>query len=268
MLKTFKLFGLIFLLIGVFTIVSNAQKVLVKGSYAKVDKPFVFVARDQKTYAQLQNLVEGLPDVSTIDFQKNAVVAGFAGEKSTGGWTVEIKQSVKTFVIEIKSPGKDMMVTQVITTPFNVSLVPVEADRALQLDVVSANFSDKRQYFVVKKADFEFTGGIAGRRKQFTANGTISVLTFGEYITAWFDLKGIGTEEKRRLFAMASGTLKNGNIELARLDAGSFVDSPRPPYSVKGILKIKNLSLNFEPLPTNVSDGYEGKGSLEAEMAK
>lgn len=264
MLKTFKLFGFLFLLISVFTMVSNAQKVLLKGSDSKVDQPFIFIARDQKTYTQLQNLVEGLPDGLTIDFQKNAVVAAFGGERPTGGWTIEIKRTINTFVIEIKSPGKDMMVGQVITTPFNVSLVPVEVDKALPLDVVSKHFNDKRKYFPVSQADFEFTGGIAGIRKQFKANGMISLLTFGDYVTAWFDLKSHGIKEERRLFEATSGIFKYGKFEFTRLDAGSFVDSPHPPFSVKGTFINDILSLNFEPLPVNVADGYEGKGSLEA----
>ncbi len=262
-MKSFKLFVFLFLLIGVFSTVSNAQTTLKEGFNSKVDTPFIFVARDAKTYAQLQNLVEGLPSVSTIDFKQNAVVAGFAGTKPTGGFGVEIRKSGERVGIFIQAPRKDMMVTQVITTPFKVSLVPVEEDKALPLNLASA-FINKMQVFRLNKGNFEFSGGFAFKRKKFKADGTIRLLTFGDYVSVWFDLKGKGAERKRRLSEMASGVLKKGKIELARLDAGSFSDSPRPPFEVKGTLKSKILSLNFEPLPTNVADGYAGKGSLEA----
>lgn len=287
-MKTFKLFALI-ILVFIFSSLNtfgqkkvvhpikpkdfdglgltNDFKVLAEGFNSKVDSPFIFVARDTNTYATLQNLVEGLPDASTIDFQTNAVVAGFAGTRSTGGWTVEIRKAVKNVLVDIKGPRKGDMVTQMITTPFKVSLVPVEANKALPLDA-SATFTNKMQSFVVKRGDFEFTGGFAGRKKQFKADGTIKLLTFGEYISGWFDLKGKGAEQKRRLFELTSGSSKSGNIEFARLDAGSFVDPPRPPFAVKGTLNGKILLLNFEPLPTNVADGYEGKGNLEAVMMK
>lgn len=267
MRKTFKLFGLIFSLISLMTTLSNAQTTLKEGSYGKVEEPFIFVARDEKTYLQLQNLVEELPSVSTVDFKKNAVVAGFAGEKPTGGWSVEIRKAGKRFLVDLKSPRKDAMTTQVITTPFKVSLIPLDENEALPLDWTTS-YAKNSKTFQVTKGDFEYSGGIAGIRKKFKANGTIQMLTFGEYTTILFNLKGKGAEQKHKLSEIASGTLKDGNIELMRLDAGTFVQFPRPPLTVKGSLKGKNLSLNFEPLPTNVADGFEGKGSLEAVQIK
>lgn len=239
---------------------SKDIKTLVKGAHSKVDKPFVFVVRDAKTYAELQKLVEGLPEVSSIDFTKSAVVAGFAGEKPTGGFTVEVKKTNNGYGIAIISPGKEMMVTQEITTPFNVSVVPLVPLKDLLVDFAN----DKLQTFQVNKADFEFTGGIAGRRTQFKAGGTIKILTFGDYVSLWFDLKGKGIAQKRHLLTTASGVLKNGNFIIEIVAPGSFVEMPRTPFLAQGILKEKSLSLNFEPTPTNVADGYEGRGSLEA----
>ncbi len=283
-MKTFKLFALFILIISFGALVAFGQKkvvhpikpkdfdglgftqdfkVLAEGFNSKVDAPFVFVARDAKTYARLQNLVEGLPSASTIDFKQSAVVAGFAGTKSTGGWTLEIRKSGERIGVFIQAPRQDMMVTQALTTPFKVSLVPIEEDKAVSLNL-APDFIKKMRVFRLNQGDFEFSGGFAFKRKQFKAAGTIRLITFGDEATFWFDLKGQGAEQKRRLSEMASGTLKNGKIELARLDAGSFSDRPRPPFEVEGTLKSKVLSLSFEPLPTNVADGYAGKGSLAA----
>lgn len=246
--------------------ITNDFKVLAEGSQSKVDSPFVFVARDEKTYLQLQNLVEGLPASSTIDFKKNAVVAGFAGEKPTGGWTVEIRKVGKKVLIDQQSPRKDMMVTQVITTPFKVSLIPVDENESLSLEF-TASYAKNKKTFQLKKGNFEYTGGIAGIRKKFQATGTIQMLTFGDYVTMLFDLKGKG--QKLNLSEISSGTLKDGSIDISRLDSGSFVQFPRPPFSVKGTLKNKILSLKFESQQeTNFADGFVGKGSLEAIQIK
>ena len=282
MIKTFKLFALIIFIFSSLAAfgqekvvhpikpkdfnglgLTNDFKVLAEGSHSKVETPFVFVARDAKSYTQLQNLVEGLP--VTVDFKKNAVVAGFAGERSTGGWSVEIRKVGKRVLIDLKSPPKGSMTTQVITYPFKVSLIPLDENEALPLDWTTS-YAKNSKTFQVTKGDFEYSGGFAGRRKQFKANGTIQMLTFGEYTTVLFKLKGTGTESKRQLSEIASGTLKNGNIELARLDTGSFVENPHPPFGVKGTLKGKNISLNFDSLPTTFADGFEGKGSLEAKL--
>lgn len=286
MIKTFKLFALIIFIFSSLAVfsqekvvypikpkdfdglgITNDFKVLAEGSQSKVESPFVFIARDEKTYAQLQNLVEGLPAASTIDFKKNAVVAGFAGERSTGGWSVEIRKAGKRVLIDLKSPPKGSMTTQVITYPFKVSLIPLDEGEALPLDFTTS-YAKNSKTFQVTKGDFEYSGGFAGIRKKFKVNGTIQILTFGDFTTVLFNLKGTGKEAKRKLSETVSGTLKNGNIELARLDAGSFVENPHPPFGVKGMLKGKNLSLNFDSLPTTFADGFEGKGSLEAILVK
>jgi hypothetical protein len=63
----------------------------------------------------------------------------------------------------------------------------------------------------------------------------------------------------------ASGTSKNGEVNLKRLDAGTFADNPKPPMKISGKLD-KILSLKFVPLPTNVADGFAVSGMLEANL--
>jgi hypothetical protein len=242
-------------------------KVLGSGSYSKVETPFVFVARDEETYRLLGNLVDGLPAAATIDFSKNAVVAGFAGTRPTGGWSVEIRKAGKRTVVELNGPRKDMMVTQVITTPYKVVLVPLEDFRPLDLDF-TPSYAKNLKTFNTDRGDFEFSGGIAGRRTAFAAAGTVQVLTYEEYATVIFDLKAKNGAAKRRLAEIASGTLKNGRISISRLDPGSFVDLPRPVFGVSGTIKDKVLALNFNSRPTPYADGFVGTGSVSATAVK
>lgn len=251
------------MLIGSFTMISNGQTTILQGNYSKVDTPFVFIARDEKTYNQLQTLVDDLP-AAKVDFKKNAVVAVFAGEKSKGGYTIEIKKTVGGRIgIGILPPGKDMMSAQVISSPFKIVSVELDEYKPLLLNLPNEIIS-KMKLFELKKSDFEFVGGIAGRKTKFQAAGAVRMITFGDTVTLWFDLIGKGAAQKRLFGEIGSGTFKNGKIEISQIGAGDFVDFPRSPFLVKGTLKGKTLSLKFESGTATVADGYSGKGSLVA----
>lgn len=238
-------------------------KILAEGSNAKIEKPFIFIARDAETYAHLQRLVEDLPPPAEIDFNQTAVVAAFAGMKNTGGYTVKIGRSGERSKVELLSPPPDAMVTEALTAPFKVALVPVEAEKPLMLDV-SGNWSAAMQTYKIASSEFEYAGGFRPVMKKFAAEGTINFWQAGELVTLDFDLSGKGTEKERKLGEIASGAIKTGKIYLARLDAGSFSENPKPPVKATGTLNGDRLSLTFEPLPTNVNDGFEAKGRLEA----
>lgn len=242
-------------------------KYIAEGAYSKVEKPFVFAARAPETYAQLQTLVENLPPLSGIDFEKNAVVAAFAGTKKSGGYTVEIKKTANKITLSVVEPPKDAMTTQALTAPFAVALIPVEAEMPLVLDV-SPKLKAAAQSYQVAKGNFEYSGGFAGDSARFDAEGTIGIFSFGNYATLVFNLSGKAAARSRKLTETASGTLIKGKINLARLDAGSFSEGPKPPVSVAGNLADNKLALTFEPLPTNVADGFEARGKVDAVKIK
>ena len=242
-------------------------KVIAEDAYGTIETPFVFVARSKETYAQLQMLVENLPPTSEIDFSKMAVIAAFAGTKNTGGYSVSIRQAVDKIAVEVVEPPKDAMTTDALTMPFQVALVPVEEEKSLPLDV-SANWKNQMQTYKITSGEFESSGGFVGRLKKFSAEGTISLLSFGKYATLIFNLAGKGANKNMRLTETASGVMKEGKINLARLNAGSFSEGPKPPLKVSGTLVGDKLSLMFEPLPTNVADGFQASGKIEAAKIK
>ncbi len=238
-------------------------KTIAEGAISKIETPFVFVARDTKTYELLKSKVENLPAVSTIDFTKTAVVAAFAGEKNTGGYSLEIKQTGENFAVEVVSPPKDAMVTQALTSPYKITLVPVEEEKSLNLSV-SDDFKSCAKTYKIASSDFTYSGGFAYREKKFSADGTIDVMQVGDLVTLDFNLSGKGADSEMKLTEAASGILKDGKIELSRLDAGSFSEGPKPPVKVSGSLSENKLNLTFEPLPTNTADGFSMSGKLEA----
>ncbi len=242
-------------------------KVIAEDAYGTIETPFVFVARSKETYAQLQMLVENLPPASEIDFSKMAVIAAFAGTKNTGGYSVSIRQTMNKIMVEVIEPPKDAMTTDALTMPFQVALVPIEEEKSLPLEV-SANWKSAVQTYKITSGEFESSGGFAGTLKKFSAEGTIGVLSFSDYATFIFNLSGKGANKNMRLTDAASGVMKEGKINLARLDAGSFSENPKPPLKVSGTLAGGKLSLMFEPLPTNVADGFQASGKIEAAKIK
>ena len=242
-------------------------KVIAEDAYGTIETPFVFVARSADTYAQLQMFAENLPPASEIDFGKMAVIAAFAGTKNTGGYSVSIRQAVDKVAVEVIEPPKNAMTTDALTMPFQVALVPVEKEKSLLLEV-SANWKNAMQTYKITSGEFESSGGFAGILRKFNAEGTIGVLSFGDYATLIFNLSGKGANKNMRLTETASGVMKEGKINLAPLDAGSFTEGPKPPLKVSGTLAGGKLSLIFEPLPINVADGFQVSGKIEAAKVK
>ena len=243
-------------------------KIIAEGFYNSLETPFIFVARSKETYAHLQKIVAQLPPVSDIDFSKSAIVAAFAGTKNTGGYSVSVKKTAEKIIVELIEPPKDALTTDALTTPFAVALVPIEDEQTLPIEV-SANWKTAIQTYKIASGEFESSGGFAGRLKRFNAEGTLGVLTFDDYATFFFNLSGKGADvSNRRLTETASGVMKNGKIELARLGAGSFSSGPKPPLKVSGTASNDKISLTFEPLPTVVADGFQVSGKIEAVKIK
>jgi PrcB C-terminal len=242
-------------------------KTLAEGFYGKVEKPFLFVARSAETYRQLRGVIEDLPPDSGVDYNKQAIVAAFAGTRNTGGYSVEIKKSGKKVSVSVNNPPPGAMVTEALTMPYKVAIVPVEAENGLNLEV-SNNWKNAARIFKLSSGEFESSGGIAGRLKKFAVEGTIDVWQFGDFITFDFNLSGKDANKNMQLTEIASGALSGGKINLARLDTGSFSEGPKPPLKVSGTISNGKLILTFEPLPTNAADGFQARGNLEAMLVK
>ena len=239
-------------------------KIIAAGSHSSVETPFVFVARSPESFAQLQKLVENLP-TEKIDFSKTAVVAAFAGEKNMGGYSVNIEQNADKISVKVAAPPKGGMVTQVITAPFAVALVAIDAGNSLNLDL-PADFSRALKKYRLTSSEFNVSGGIAGINKNFGATGTIGVLQFGSHVTLMFDLTGKANENRRRLNEAVSGTIDGEKVNFARLETGNFIEGPHPSIIANGTLSKEKLSLAFESGKNNnaVSDGFSGNGKIEA----
>ena len=81
------------------------------------------------------------PEVPKVDFSADMVIAVFDGEKSTGGFSIEIVSIAETStkrVVRVVSriPAPDAMVTMALTQPFHIVTVKL-TDKRIEFDVSS-----------------------------------------------------------------------------------------------------------------------------------
>jgi hypothetical protein len=243
---------------------SEFKNLLVEAN-SSVEEPFIFVARNAEQYAELQKMVSGLPLASTIDFTKNAVVAAFAGTKPTPGYDITFTRTAGGLKVDLTAPPKDAMLAQVLTAPARVVLVPVE-EQGLKIEA-GANWQGKMQSYRITSGEINFSGGFAPIERKYTLAGTVGMMQSGNLVTLFFHANA-AQDKARQMFETATGSIKENSLSFARIDAGSLIDNPRPPFRAEGQMNGNKIRLTFEPLPTNVADGYEGKGWLEAVLVK
>lgn len=247
-------------------LVNSDIKVLAGGGHSRVGDAFIAVARDAETYAQLRGLVEQLPEMQASFFKTNAVVAAFLGGRRTGGFAVSFTGDGRGLRVGESSPSADMMVTQALTSPFKVVSVPVSDDQPLHVIAEQTWQTGMRPYRVATGA-WTMSGGIAGRIEKFQFEGDVRTMRHGKLATFLFALKSREENKARELNGLATGVVQpDGSISITHLDADSFVELPRAAVRAAGRLtnNESNLSLQFAPLPSNVADGFNGEGKLEA----
>ncbi|MEJ7700203.1 MAG: hypothetical protein WKF71_11230 [Pyrinomonadaceae bacterium] len=98
--------------------------------------------------------------------------------------------------------------------------------------------------------------------------GTIGVLTFGDYATLAFNLSEKGANKNWRLTETASGVIKDGRIDLAQLGAGNIAGDSQASLKVSGTVANGKLSLLFEPLSSGGNDKSQTRGKIEAVKAR
>lgn len=120
-------------------------EVLKTGSNAfGFDKPAERLIQDLESWTKVWNAVESgvipRPPVQPVDFEKSSLVALFAGEKRTGGYSIAVEavslsSDGKTLTVRARetSPPKGSITTMVLTSPYQIVKV---ARGTYQLQVI------------------------------------------------------------------------------------------------------------------------------------
>ena len=246
----------------------SEPKVLAEGFHSSITRPFVGVVRDVETYEALVKLDGNLPRLDEEFFKTNIVVAAFLGERNTGGYGVEITRCGGQICVDERSPGKSVMVPQVITSPFKLISLPASGTRPFSLDLNGPWRQSMRPYRITS-GHFTMSGGFAGTTKQFGLEGQVWVMHQDDFVTFAFEIFSHELTENRSLEGFETGVIRSkGEIAILRMTADSLIDSPNSGLKATGAFSEADntLSLNFVSLPSMIADGYSGMGNIEAKV--
>ncbi|MFL6209616.1 MAG: protease complex subunit PrcB family protein [Pyrinomonadaceae bacterium] len=241
---------------------------LATGAYSSVHESFVLVARDAQTYAALRPLVQDLPDQPANFFQTHVVVAAFLGQRRSGGYGVEIKQTGRGQLgINEHAPPKGAMTTMALTAPFRVVALPLDIDNSLGL-ALDATWRARLRPYQLTAGELSVYGGFAGISDRASLAGQLSIMRLNDLATFVFDVRSTGGKRAGRLVDTATGSVNAaGEISLPRLDSFGLSGAIESPLRAKGEFTKgeQSLTLSFETVPaTNVSDNFGARGQLEA----
>ncbi len=259
---------------------TKTLKVLAEGFHSSVTHPFIAVIRDAVTYAELMKLDNTLPKLDAEFFNSQAVIAAYLGTRNTGGFSVEIKWGAGSSVgltpvkpslyIGEKAPAKGVMVPEMITSPFKIVSLEVNPTDNIMVASDYAWQQTMRRYLIAS-GTFKMSGGFAGTTEQFRLTGDLKILVREANLATFFItvFNPDRAKKQRALTDFTTGVVgADGHLMINKLAAGSLVDGPNSGLKVSGAFSSgeRKLSLVFNSLPSMVADGYQGEGTLEAEL--
>ncbi len=108
-----------------------------RGSYSGINREHFIIVSNHNELEDLWGMMYShhypVPDIPEIDFENTILAAVFMGEKSTGGYSVNIdniylKNGRLHVLYSFSEPSPDSIVTQAITSPFHIVMFPVLHD--------------------------------------------------------------------------------------------------------------------------------------------
>ncbi len=101
---------------------------IVSGSQSQVSRRVNYVITSSAELNELWKMVDTTATPPNIDFEKDAVIAVFAGERPTTGYAIEVSNVVdsntRLVSITLTKPDGNCMTGQSLTTPYEIVAVP------------------------------------------------------------------------------------------------------------------------------------------------
>lgn len=117
---------------------SNTQPLpiteIAAGHYGGVSEKRYVIANTEEDLQQIETL---LGYKLTVEINRHTVIGAFLGERSTGGYDIQIAHAVETaetvdMLARLIEPGPTCMVTQAITSPYQVVVIP-KTDKVINI---------------------------------------------------------------------------------------------------------------------------------------
>ena len=106
-----------------------AVTTVARGSMSAITEPREVVVRSSAEWNDLWKELGSTQPVPAVDFTKELVAAVFLGSRPTGGFGVEVvsaRVEGDVLIVEYveRRPGRDSIVSQVLTSPFHIVKLP------------------------------------------------------------------------------------------------------------------------------------------------
>jgi len=102
---------------------------LTRGTQSDVKTRANYLVTSTEGLKKLWGMLDAQGKVPEVDFEKNSVVAVFAGENPTTGYAIEVSKIedllARTVFITLTKPDRSCFVGQTLTAPYQIVLVPV-----------------------------------------------------------------------------------------------------------------------------------------------
>ncbi len=247
-------------------VTSGEIKELATGNNASFGS-FVLIARDLETYDALRGASPELPQQSAQFFATHIVVAGFLGQRRTGGYSVEIVGgSDGSLRILEHAPAKGAKVKMSLSAPFQIVAISVDPDQPVALTLDDTWQKTLRDYRITS-GELLITGGFAGIHQQRVLEGSIGIMRTGELATFVFDLRSQGGQDMKQLSDAGSCVVKMGQVSLTRLNSSILTGAVDSPFEITGAFQNdeRELKLSLETINApQISDNFTATGQLTA----
>ena len=101
---------------------------LVSGSQSKVAARVNYIITSSTQLNELWKMVDATGTPPKVDFNKDAVIAVFAGQQPTAGYAITVSKvtdsGARMVSITIRKPDSTCMVGQVLTAPYELVAIP------------------------------------------------------------------------------------------------------------------------------------------------
>ena len=106
-----------------------AFTVLARGDHSTVEERKNLFISDAAEFEKIWKQIHPEDPLPDVNFATESVIALFAGQKSSGGYTIAVEKIVdfkdtETVSILLTEPGAECLVTQALTTPFELIKLP------------------------------------------------------------------------------------------------------------------------------------------------